>query len=185
MTCCSLHPVFHSLNFAFRLLIRSSSYILVSSTFVEEGILIPIDSVLKPLFSFFFVSCNRTLNSSNTDFPSAIRFGSSSPKSLSWNLVIFPIVLIKSLSDTAMPELIFGIDMGMVKSGSISKILIISETFFSNQSVLKLLSTACFTASFAVSTAFLIFSNALGVTSPFMSPSKKYWKKPSTIRDLP
>ena len=136
ITCCSFHPVFHSLNFAFRLLISSSSYILVSSTFVKEGTLIPIDSVLKPLFSFFLVSCNKTLNSSNTDLPSVIRFGSSSPKSLSRNLVILPILFIKSLSDIAIPELIFGIDIGIVRSGSISKIFIISETFASSQSVL-------------------------------------------------
>ncbi len=153
-TCSSFQPVFHSLNFTLRWFIRSVSIIFVSSTFVAIGMLIPIISLLRTfiLYSLCFLKQNFEFFKNFLTFN--IFLGSNSPKSLSRYSAILFRVFTNSSSESAIPELILGIDIGIVRSGSISNILIISDILFSSQSVPYFFSIDSLTISVANLLAF-------------------------------
>ena len=99
------------------------------------GTFTPIVSGAKPLLSLFLFSSKRTLYSSYTLSPLKIDFGSTFPKSLSLFLEITVKNFNSSSSVIAIPAFMKGKETGIVNRESISKILIISLIFFSNQSV--------------------------------------------------
>ncbi len=85
-------------------------------------------------------------------------FGSILPKSPSLFFEIIVRNFNSSSSDNAIPTFINGNDTGIVSSESISRILIISTTFFSNHSVSYFFLIDSSTIFLAKSEAFFILS---------------------------
>ena len=115
-------------------------------------------SGINPLFSVFLSSSSKTLYSSITSSPLNIALGSTLPKSPSLFLETIFKTLSSSSSDNGIPAFINGSDTGIVRRESISRIFIISLTFFSSHSVSWFSSIALLTIFFANASAFLIFS---------------------------